>query len=124
MGKEYHLIKGKGWGEMDQDPPEEEPVELRVRDADTFEERHFRAILSRTRDGSSEEDQLWFYGRAGHLPEERPDNPWRIEVLEEFSDHEEIEIQVKPNQVSLGRRGGGILRSMLEDRQKKSKEDP
>ena len=123
MAKEYHLIKGKGWGEMDQDPPEGEPVELRVRDADTFEEKRFKAILSRTRESSSEEDALWFYGRAGHLPEERPDNPWRIQVLEELSDDIEIEVQIKSTRPSLAKRGGGILRSLLEERQEKKEEE-
>lgn len=122
MAKEYHLIKGKGWGEVDRDPPEGEPVELRVRDADTFEEKRVMAVLSRTGGGSSEEDRLWIYGRAGHLPEERPDNPWQIQIQEELSDDEEIGGQIKPIRVSLGRRGGGILRSLLEDRQTKDKD--
>ncbi|MBI2875812.1 MAG: hypothetical protein HYY20_02900 [Candidatus Tectomicrobia bacterium] len=117
MAKEYHLIKGKGWGEMEQDPPEGEPVELQVRDADTFEEKRIRAILSRNAEQLPGGDLLWLYGRAGHKPEERPDNPWRIQVLGEILPDEEIVVEIKPApKESLGRRGD-LIRSLIRERQ-------
>lgn len=117
MTKEYHLIKGKGWGEMEKDPPEGEPVELQVRDADTFEEKRLRAILSHSEEGLPEGDLLWLYGRAGHKPEERPDNPWRIQVLGELPPEEEIVVEVKPApKESLSRRGN-LIRSLIRERQ-------
>jgi hypothetical protein len=119
MVKEYHLIKGKGWGEKAEDPPEGTPIELKVRDADTFEEKKIKAILCRNKEGLPDSDILWFYGRAAHKPEERPDNPWYLKILEEI-EPDEIILEVKKSEKDLGRRSD-VIRSLLRDKMKEKK---
>lgn len=119
MTKEYHLIKGKGWGEKDEDPSEGIPVELQVRDADTFEEKKIRAILHRNKEDLPGGDILWFYGRAAHKPEERPDNPWYMKILEEI-EPEEIVVEIKKSESRPGKRSD-VIRSLIRDKMKENK---
>jgi hypothetical protein len=119
MVKEYHLIKGKGWGEKDEDPPEGLPIDLKVRDADTFEEKRIKAILCRSKEDLPDSDVLWLYGRSGHKPEDRPDNPWYLKILEE-TEPDEIVLEVKKPQKDLGKRSD-VIRSLLRDKMKENK---
>jgi len=120
MTKEYHLIKGKGWGEKDEDPPEGVPIELKVRDGDTFEEKRIKAILCRRQEDLPDSDILWLYGRAGHKPEDRPDNPWYIKILEEI-EPDEIIVHIKKPAKTMGRQTD-VIRSLLRERMKKEEQ--
>jgi len=119
MAKEYHLIKGRGWGEKDEDPPEGITIELKVRDADTFEEKRIKAVLQRNKEDLPDSDILWLYGRAGHKPEERPDNPWYLKIIEEI-EPDEIVVEIKKSEKTFGRRSD-VIRSLLRDRMKENK---
>lgn len=96
-----------------------EEMELQIKDRETFEEIKVKAIISDKKEdfGSEGCDTLWVeFG--GHLGIER--EQWYIKILEE--EEEEIEdVAVKKKvRTSLGQRRGFMIRSMIEERQKKN----
>ena len=119
MAKAYHLFKDRG----EPDPPQGEPVKVHLIDPDTFMEFEAEAILSASEQDLPDSDEVWFYvkgGRGGHAPEERPDNPWRIKIVEEIAPEEAPEAKIKKVRVSLGERGD-MIRSLIKERESKNK---
>ena len=95
-------------------------VEVDVQDKETFEEISVKAIISdRIEDlGPGECDNLWVeFG--GNLGIER--EHWYIKIVEEKEEEiEEVAVPKKQVRTSLGQRRGFMIRSMIEERQKKN----
>ena len=96
-----------------------EEIEIEVKDRDTFEEIKVRAIISDKQDNleSGEWDNLWveFGGNLGINREN-----WYIKILKEEEEKLEEPLVVKKKvKTSLGQRRGFMIRSMIEERQKK-----
>jgi len=98
-----------------------EMVIVSVKDRDTFEEISVKAIISDKKEDFSpdEYDNLWveFGGNQGINREQ-----WYVKVLEEVEEEVEDDVViVKKTRVSMGERRGFMIRSMIEEREKKDK---
>ena len=95
-----------------------EEMELEVKDRDTFEEIRVRAMISnRKEDFNPEEyDNLWIeFGDNLGINREQ----WFIKVLKEEEEEVEEVVIKKKVRTGLGQRRGFMIRSMIEERQKK-----
>lgn len=93
-------------------------MEVDIKDRDTFEEISVKAIISdRKEDFADDEyDNLWIeFG--GHLGIER--EQWYIKIMEEKEEEIEDVAVKKKVKTSLGQRRGFMIRSMIEEREKK-----
>jgi hypothetical protein len=117
MIKEYILFK-----DGDKDPPQNEPIDIELEDKETFEKLKAKVILYSSADALPEGDLVWLQQKSGWKPEDRPDNPWRVKILEIFPDEEVPEIEIKEKKVRLGSRGD-MIRSLIREREKDKGEE-
>jgi len=95
-----------------------EEMELEVKDRDTFEEIEVKAVISDKEEdfAPGEYDNLWIeFGDNLGINRER----WFIKVLEKVEEEVEEVVIKKKVKTSLGQRRGFMIRSMIEERQKK-----
>jgi len=111
---EYELYLEVG----DKPPPENQEIEINLRDPGTFQIVKVRAIISSKPDQLKNSDILWLFSTAGRKPE-----PWRIKILEKITE-EETEVKVLPRRrLSLGERRGRMLEDLIREREEKKKGD-
>ena len=117
MVKEYILFK-----DGDKDPSQDKPIDLELEDRETFEKLRAKAVLFSSADALPEGDLVWLQQKSGWKPEDRPDNPWRVKILEIFPEEESPEIEVKEKKVRLGARGD-MIRSLIKEKEESGKDD-
>ncbi len=100
------------------DPKIGEEIIIEVADLETLEKSKAKAVVSPKTEDLPSSDELWLEDEAKYETV-RADNPWRIKIIE-WQEEEEEEIEMRPRQqVSLGKRKGAVLTSLIREREKK-----
>ncbi len=104
------------------DPKEDEPIETQLTAADGMPLK-VRAIFSRSPEKLPDGEIVWLKIKGAVRAEARPDNPWRVKILESFPLEEEVgEIEVKKIRISPGAKGD-MLRSLIREREEQKEEE-
>jgi hypothetical protein len=102
----------------EKDLVEDEPLERELKDKETFDQFSAKIIISRSAEKLPDGDLLWLQKKTSFRPDDRPDHPWRVKILEKYAGEETPEVERKTQRVSLGERGD-MLRSLIREREKK-----
>jgi hypothetical protein len=110
---EYYIFLHKG-----ERLPEGQEVELKVTDTETQETLEVRARVAADPDQLPGADKLWLYDFDGVGSRDLLEpKPWALQIMERLEEEEE-EVPRGPQQhISLGRRKGHILETLIRERQ-------
>ena len=110
MGRksDLHVLEGA--------PPENEEIEVELRDPRLMESFKAKAVFSSNPDDYP--DTVWFVRQdTGRFKE-----PWSVKIIERFEDEaKEIKV-IKRRKPSLGQRKGHLLADLLKQREEKMAE--
>lgn len=100
------------------DPKINEETELELIDMATKEKFKAKVLASPRVEDLPEGDVLWIENESRYT-ESRPDNCWRVKILELIEEEEEEEeIKVTRVVMSAGKKKGDLLASLIQERQK------
>lgn len=111
----YRLFIMKG----DPLPKENETIQIEVMNIDTMETMEVKAILSSNPpEEGSDWDKLWIREKDAYTDITK--EPWSIKIEEDLEDkfNEIDEVVVKKQTISLGKRKGAIISSLIQERKK------
>ena len=111
----YRLFIMKG----DPLPKENEVLEVEVMNIDTMETMEVKAMLaSSPPEENSGWEKLWIREKNAYTDITK--EPWSIKIEEDLEDKfdEMDEVVVKKQTISLGKRKGGIISSLIQERKK------
>lgn len=101
-----------------EDPPQHEEIEVLLTDKDTMEKFTAKVLLSSSEDDFPDGNRLWLQEKDAIMIQEN--RHWRVKILgKEIEEAKEVER--KETRISMGERRGFMIRSMVEEREKKEK---
>lgn len=100
-------------------PPEDEAITIEVMNIDTMETMDIKAILSKNPpEEGSDCDKLFIREKDAYIDVSK--EPWSMKIVDDVEDKfdEMGEVTVKKQVLSLGKRKGGIISSLITERKK------
>ena len=101
-------------------PEEEKELTVELRDPNTMESFPARVIFFSDYANHPEMNRVYFVEQATRR--KMTEQPWAVKIIEEIEEPEK-EVEVLPvRKLSLGERRGTLLKTLLEQKEKKGKE--
>lgn len=96
---------------------EGEIIEIELRDRETFETLYVKGRLSEDPEKLNSPDRVWIsFGEKLGVGKK----PWYIEIIEVKEEEvEKVDLETTKVKASLGQRRGSMIKSLLEEREKK-----
>jgi len=111
----------KKWNLMAWETPVEgKEIECSIQDAETYEFKQARVILSHSHNELPEGDELRIYNAGGAPGTLLFNEPWFVKIVE-IEEEDVPEVKVVPQKLSLGRMRGSMLETLIKQREEGEK---